>query len=149
MKTVIYDSTFGNTEKIARAIAEGADAKVIHIKDAQSLDIKTMELLIVGSPTLGGRPSKPVQDFLNALPADALKNTRVAGFDTRFEESAQGFGLKLILKTFKYAGEKILKSLESKGGQAVSAEGFYVTGKEGPLKEGEIERAKEWGRSLV
>ncbi|MFA6392261.1 MAG: flavodoxin family protein [Patescibacteria group bacterium] len=150
MKTlIIFDSTFGNTEKIARAIGEGVGANVVNAKDAGNTDWNSIDLLIVGSPTLGGRPTKPVQDFLNTILADGLKGKGVASFDTRLEEAVQGFGLKLVLKTFKYSAEKIGKILSGKGGNLKATAGFYVLGKEGPLKEGEIERAKEWGKSLV
>ena len=43
-----------------------------------------------------------------------------------------------------------LKALEKKGGTlAGSPGGFYVTGGEGPLKEGEVERAAAWAKGLV
>ncbi|MFA6271917.1 MAG: flavodoxin family protein [Patescibacteria group bacterium] len=146
---IIYDSTFGNTEKIARAIGEGAGVEVVSAKDAGNTDLSPVDLLIVGSPTLGGRPTKAIQDFLNAIPADGLRDKKVATFDTRLEEAVQGFGLKLVLKTFKYAAEKMGKTLSGKGGNLKGTMGFFVVGKEGPLKEGEIERAKEWGRKLI
>ncbi|MFA6525469.1 MAG: flavodoxin family protein [Patescibacteria group bacterium] len=145
---VIFYSTFGNTEKIARAIGEGAGANVVNAKDAGNTDLSSVDLLIVGSPTLGGRPTKPVQDFLNNIPADGLKGKSVACFDTRFEEAVQGFGLKLVLKTFKYAAEKMGEILSAKGGDLKATAGFFVLGKEGPLKEGEIERARGWGKGL-
>jgi flavodoxin len=146
---VIFDSTFGNTEKIARAIGEGTGANVVNAKDAGSADLSSVDLLIVGSPTLGGRATKPVQDFLNSILADGLKDKKVACFDTRLEEAVQGFGLKLVLKTFKYSAEKMGKILSTKGGSLKATEGFFVIGKEGPLKEGEIERAREWGKNLI
>jgi hypothetical protein len=65
------------------------------------------------------------------------------------EEAVQGFGLKLVLKTFKYSAEKMGKILSTKGGSLKATEGFFVIGKEGPLKEGEIERAREWGKNLI
>jgi len=35
------------------------------------------------------------------------------------------------------------------GTQVVEPEGFIVEGKEGPLKEGEVERAAAWAKTLL
>ena len=49
-----------------------------------------------------------------------------------------------------YAAKPILKQLIRKGGENIAEpEGFYVEGEKGPLRENEIERAKEWAKSLV
>ena len=51
---------------------------------------------------------------------------------------------------FGYAAKPIADRLEKKGGQlAVPPEGFYVTDTEGPLVEGELERAAEWARKIA
>jgi hypothetical protein len=48
-----------------------------------------------------------------------------------------------------YAASTIAKTLEKKGGKlAVPAEGFFVTGEQGPLKDGELERAAAWARKV-
>lgn len=149
---IIYDSTYGNTEKIAKAIANGISGKVQVVKagDANAEQITAANLLIVGSPTQGGRPTPVLQKILGGLPAGALKNVSVATFDTRFAEKDQNFALRLLIKTVGYAGEKIAKSLESAGGTLVILpEGFIVSGKEGPLKQGELERATAWARGFI
>lgn len=143
---IVYDSLYGNTEKIAKAIAKGIpEAKLINVSKTGSDSLKDIDLLIVGSPTQGGRPTQALQAFLEAIPNSSLKNTKVAAFDTRFSEKNSGLILKFIIKTFGYAADKIGQSLQEKGGKSIKApEGFIVTGKSGPLLTGELERANNW-----
>jgi flavodoxin I len=66
----------------------------------------------------------------------------VAGFDTRMTN--------WFIRLFGTAAPKIGKALEGKGGTPAGApEGFYVTGGEGPLRDGELERAAMWARGLA
>ncbi len=75
----------------------------------------------------------------------------MGAFDTRLTQSnIDGTPvLPYFVKIFGYAAEPIGKELQKKGGELVlPAEGFYVEGTEGPLVQGELERAGEWGRKL-
>lgn len=62
---IIYDSVYGNTEKIARAIAGAMTpsdgVKVLRAGEADPLELESIDLLIVGSPTHGGRPTPAIQ----------------------------------------------------------------------------------------
>jgi flavodoxin I len=153
MKTlVIYNSQFGNTEKIAKAIGNtvGSGVKVARPIEVDTDGLQAFNLLIVGSPTQGGRPTPALQKFLDDISTDALKNIKVAAFDTRFLLKDQNFALRMLMKTIGYAADKIAKILVSKGGkQVIPPEGFIVKGKEGPLKEGELERAGEWAKQIL
>jgi len=150
MKTlIIYDSTYGNTEKIARAIAGAmlpTDAvTMLRVGEANPTELGALDLLIVGSPTEGGRPTPAIQDFIGKIPANALKNIGVTAFDTRFAAQAQGMGLRLLMRVLGDAAARIAHSLQDKGGYlATPPAGFIVEGKEGPLKAGELERAAAW-----
>lgn len=139
MKTlVIHDSLYGNTEKIAHAIGDAfsGETNVVSVSKISNSDLDNIDLLIVGSPTHGGRPTKAVQEFLNKIPADGLKDIRVAAFDTRVKV--------FIAKIFGFAADRIAKNLKSKGGYLVRPpKGFFVNGKEGPLKDGELELAAD------
>jgi flavodoxin len=143
---IIYDSVYGNTEKIARAIAgaitQFGEVKVLRVGEANPLELGSIDLLMVGSPTQGGKPTPAVQEFLSKIPANALKNINVASFDTRVK--------MFIAKLFGYAAGHIADSLKSKGGHLVAQpEGFIVKGNEGPLKEGELERAADWAKGIL
>jgi len=141
---IVYDSAYGNTEKIARAIggAITGEVKVLRPGEVNPSDLQSVDLLIVGSPTQGGRPTPAIQDFLNKIPEPAIKGVNVAAFDTRFSTKLVGI--------FGYAAGKIANSLKRKGGTLIlSPEPFFVKGKEGPLKEGELERAADWAKRIV
>jgi flavodoxin I len=148
---VLFDSLYGNTEKIARTIGGEflTSTKVLRVGEAKPTDLAKIDLLIVGSPTHGGRPKPAMQQFLNSIPAGALNEVDVAAFDTRLAEADQVLPLRILMKTIGYAAEKISRMLISKGGhEVVSADGFLVTGSRGPLKPGELDRAIAWTKKI-
>lgn len=54
------------------------------------------------------------------------------------------------MKLFGWAAKPIAGRLTRAGGTLVAEpEGFVVLDSEGPLKEGEVERAAAWGRTLA
>ena len=143
---IVYDSVYGNTEKIARAIAGAITAsievKILHAGEVNPSELKSIDLLVVGSPTQGGKPTKAIQEFLSKIPANSLKNVSVASFDTRMT--------MIIARLFSYAAGSIANSLKTQGGHpAAPPEGFIVNGREGPLKDGELERAARWAKGIV
>jgi flavodoxin len=140
---IVYDSTYGNTEKIARAIGAAltGDVKVQKAGEVNAAELASYDLLVIGSPTYGGRPMPTVADFLGKIPDDAVKGKNVAAFDTRIPTK--------FAKLFGYAADRIAKSLKDKGANLmVPAEGFFVNGKSGPLKDGEEQRAANWAKGL-
>jgi flavodoxin len=151
---IVYDSVYGNTEKIARAIAgalaPSGEVNVVRPGRVNASELEPVDLLIVGSPTHGGRPTKAIQEFLSKIPANALKNVGVTSFDTRFQAKDKGVGIRILVGVFGYAAGRIADSLKGKGGYlAAMPEGFIVEGNEGPLKQGELERAAGWARGIV
>ena len=143
---VVYDSVFGNTEQIAQAIGNALgsqkDVEILRVSNVKPEQLMGLKLLIVGSPTHGGRPTSAIQDFLNKVSEPAIRGINVAAFDTRFSTR--------LVRIFGYAAGRIADSLKRNGGTLiVSPEGFFVKGKEGPLKEGELERAASWAKVIV
>jgi len=143
---IVYDSIYGNTEKIARAVAEAitpsAEVKVLQAGEANPSELESTDLLIVGSPTHAGRPTPPIQDFLNKVPKLSSQGINIAAFDTRSQT-------KLVM-VFGYAAGRIARNLKGKGGNLIaSPEGFLVTSTKGPLKEGELERAAGWAKGML
>jgi flavodoxin len=146
MKTlVVYDSQYGNTEKIARAIGASltGEVKVLRSNEVNIAELNSYDLIIAGAPTQAGRPMLPMQEFFKKIPDGALSGKKVAAFDTRLTAA--------FTKIFGYAAGKIEAGLKAKGGNAVApAEWFYVGGGKVPqLKEGEPERAAAWAKTLV
>ena len=148
---IIYDSFFGNTEQIATAIAGDIEGgKVLRVSEVKPPVLESVDLLIVGSPTRGFRASEAIQAFIQGIPDNNLKGTKVAAFDTRIPEAEVGKGLRFLMKMGGYAAPRIAQALKKKGGNlAVPPEGFFVKDREGPLKEGELERAASWAKEIA
>lgn len=150
---VVYDSYFGNTEKIARAVGVAlglASTDVVKVSDVKPGQLAGLDLLIVGSPTRAMRASDGTKAFLKGLPSGSLNGVRVAAFDTRMtvDGKTPGF-LRILVKVFGYAAEPIARRLVRKGGsQVLAPAGFLVKDSEGPLQSGELERAAEWVKPI-
>jgi flavodoxin I len=152
---LVYDSLYGNTEKIARSIGDvlagQGDVTLTRVADFNMDQLVGVDLFIVGSPTQQFKATAATKSFLKAIPAKGLKGVRVAAFDTRLTQSnIDGTPvLPFFVKLFGYAADPIAKELQKKGGELVVApKGFYVEGTEGPLVQGELERAAAWARKL-
>jgi flavodoxin len=148
---VIYDSAFGNTEKIARAIGAGLGSQgqvaVMHVGDVQPQQLAGLELLVAGSPTQRFRPTTATIQLLKSIPNGALEGVRVAAFDTRFAEAeiSKNRELGFFVGIFSCAAKPNADQLEKKGGTLVAPpEGFYVADMESPLLAGELARAGMW-----
>lgn len=152
---VVYESFFGNTERIAKTIGEALKAKTIEVSAFSPDMLNGIDLLVVGSPTRAFRPSTGTVDFLNNLPVRSLDNIKVAAFDTGIKpkdikKPSQRVILSGFVSVFGYAAKPIAKKLIAKGGKLVGApEGFFVLDTEGPLKKGELKRAESFAQSLI
>jgi flavodoxin len=151
---ILYESVYGNTQKIAEAIGSAIEnAEEVIIREISTIDPLTIEIgdcLIIGSPTHGFRPPPATHAFLTKLPKNALKDKMIAAFDTRMALSYIKSGvLRFIVKRGGYAASAIEKKLVQKGGVPIIRRGgFCVKDKEGPLLEGELERAKKWASNI-
>jgi flavodoxin I len=149
---ILYDSFFGNTERIARsmgdALASAGEVQVSKVGDVGVEVLAGVELLIAGSPTRGFRPSDAMKIFLKSIPADGLKGIKTAAFDTRIAEAdIDSKMLRFLVKFGGYADRRIAGELKKKGVTlAAPSVGFFVKQSEGPLKDGELERAADWAR---
>jgi len=140
---IVYDSVYGNTERIAEAIAGGMGrgTKAQRPSAVGADELQSVDLLVVGSPTFGGRPTKAIQGFMDSIPKAVAGKLIFAAFDTRLSMK--------FAKLFGYAAARIAAKLQENGSTLKSPlEGFIVRGRSGPLAEGELERATAWGRGL-
>lgn len=142
---VVYDSQYGNTERIAQTIADSlrafGQAQAVRIDPTHPISFQGIDLLVVGSPTQGFRPTQAMQSFLGNTSSQQLRGLIVACFDTRFRG--------VLWKSS--AAPRMAKQLHSMGtGSIVSPESFFVKSMktEGPLLPGEIERAASWAQML-
>lgn len=144
---VIYDTSHGNTQKIAETITEtlkesGIEVDLFHVKDTRKLSAKDYDLLILGSPTKFGTMSFAVRFFLGRLKSEEWMNKPFATFDTENPEN--------IEKKEGSAAEKIAEKLKGKKmKQLLPVLKAIVFGQKGPLKDGEIKRTKDFARELA
>ena len=152
---VVYESFFGNTEKIAQAIGKGLDPQdqvaVRRVGEVKPEHLIGLTVLAVGSPTRAFHEVPSISAFLRTMGKNSLNDVKVAAFDTRIAtQDIKAAPLRFLVNLFGYAAKPIAKKLAKKGGQPTAEpEGFLVGNTEGPLKDGELERAAEWGRRLT
>jgi flavodoxin len=152
---ILYHTRFGNTGQVAAVLAaELEQAGSVQRMTFKQLDLEAIEkahLLVVGAPTHGMNLPEPVRAALwpgshpLAQPArlrQAMAGKPVATFDTSYR-------LPGWLARFS-AGPRLMRRLRQLGGrQLVPPVSFLVSGRSGPLQEGEIERARAWAGLLL
>jgi menaquinone-dependent protoporphyrinogen IX oxidase len=149
---VVYDTSYGNTKKIAETIAETLKESEIeddlfYVKDVKKLSAKDYDFLVLGSPTKFGTMSLKVRFFLGKVKSEEWMNKPFAAFDTENPENVERARIE---KKEWSAAEKIAKRLkEKKMNQLLPVLKALVLGQKGPLVEGEIERTKGYARELA
>ena len=142
---IIYDSVFGNTSDIAEAIAETlrkhCHVQLTAVDEVDRFDLKTMDVLIVGCPTQRHSLTSGIRTFLDRIQRGRLDGLMAAAFDTRYRMSVWISGS---------AAWSIGRHLQRSGASLVlPPESFFVTGREGPLEDGERERAEQWAKLIL
>lgn len=158
---VVYESVYGNTRAIAEAVAEALHAQAVPVADAP--DAPDVDLLVVGGPTHmhglttslsrrmavkgaeedehhvepGAGDEHGLRQWLRALPE--RDGAKAATFDTRGDAKAALTGS---------AARGIARRLRRRGYTVVGSESFLVDDAEGPLHEGELDRARAWAVSI-
>jgi hypothetical protein len=157
---VVYESFWGNTAAVARAIAAGLGegTPVLPTGEATPEALAGADLVVAGSPVIGFRmPTDKMRESVRANPGPAptppdLSQPSLAGW---LQALPKGRGAAAAFDTrvrgpFGSAAPAILKGLEAAGYRGIAKpRGFIVTGKYGPLREGELEQAREWGAELA
>jgi menaquinone-dependent protoporphyrinogen IX oxidase len=138
---VVYWSKFGHTqqlaETIAAEIATSDSARAMSLEQLTSADLSAADLIILGCPTHVGRLPEAVRPLLAAFPKRLLKRTPAAAFDTSYQ-------MHRLLLPFT-ASRRLARALRKLGGRlVVQPENFIVGGREGPLMDGELARARQW-----
>jgi flavorubredoxin len=155
---VVYESHWGSTKAVAHAIAEGIgkDAQALTTDEATPEVVGEADLIVAGAPviafalprasataqlaadTKAPRPADVSHPLLRAwlerLPAG---RRRFAAFETRIWWSPRGATGTIEARLSRAGYQRIAK-----------AERFVVAGAYGPLREGELERARDWGAKL-
>jgi len=142
---VVYNSLFGNTEKVAKALAAGLESGGVYVNvvrvDAVKFDeLSRVDLLCVGSPVHGWNASKPVNEFLERLKSvEGLTGKKAFAFDTKMKSRLAGSAGGKIERKLRGIGLTIAKHSES----------AIVKGREGPLEESAEGTFKQIGAELA
>ncbi|MFN2227291.1 MAG: flavodoxin family protein [Anaerolineae bacterium] len=144
---VVYYSQFGNTRQVAEAIAgvfqKEGQARTLNAEKLAAADLEGLDLVVMGAPTHKMNLPQAVRPLFERLPRRALRGVSTAAFDTSYEMS----GLLARLTAARRLDAKLRKL---GGKRLVPAETFHVEHHhEGPLLEGEIERARRWAGSIL
>lgn len=158
---VVYESMFGNTEKIARAVGDGLSqemqVELREVRDAPPVITDFVDLVVIGGPTHAfslsrsstradavrqGAPAERadtgLREWLEHLPKGPHSEL-VASFDTRVDK---------VRRLPGSAAKKAARLAHGLGYALAGHESFYVSDTAGPLLPGEVDRARDWGRSL-
>jgi menaquinone-dependent protoporphyrinogen IX oxidase len=149
---VIYDTSYGNTKKIAETISDtlkesGIDVDLFHVKDVKKLSGKDYDFLVLGSPTKFGTMSFAIRFFLGKVKDEEWMNKPFAAFDTENPENVEKS--RVENKEWSAAEKIATKLIEKKMKQLLPTLKALVFEMKGPLKEGEIERTKDYAKELA
>jgi hypothetical protein len=154
---VLYESLFGNTEAVARAIADGlapvGEVALARFGEVPQGAVEEADLVVLGGPTHGWGMTKPASRQRPGGEGYAfgarewLEESRQAGgklvaaFDTRFARPRwlTGSAALRIARRLRRNGYRLLASPQS----------FFVLHTEGPLRDGEEDRARVWGTEVA
>ena len=142
---VVYDTVYGNTEKVAKALATGLESNGVDVElvkvDAVKFDeLGEVDLLCVGGPVHAWSAPKPVKEFLERLKSvKGLSGKKAFAFDTKMKIRLAGSAGGKIERKLKDIGLTIAKPSES----------AIVKGKEGPLEESAEGTFKQIGAELA
>jgi Flavodoxin domain len=161
---VVYESMFGNTEQVARAVAHGLSRQVttdtLPVRQASATVAADYDLIVVGGPTHAFSMSRPgtreeaqhqgahsadaktgqgIREWLATIPTHA-DGRLAAAFDTRVAKARRLPG-SAAKKADKVLGKHGMTHL-------ARPESFFVEDTPGPLLDGELARAEAWGEQL-
>jgi flavorubredoxin len=156
---VVYESHWGNTAAVARAIADGygPEARVLTTDEASPTEVVDADLIVAGAPVMAF--SLPSDRMLATMAGDKKAPTPPelshASMRSWLDRLTAGRGRSAAFETALRwspggATGAIDGSLQQAGfTRLTKGRRFVVKSSYGPLREGELERAKEWGTALA
>jgi flavodoxin len=144
---VIFDTRYGNTEKIAKSFETGLKEAGIQTVCANAKDVaidslKQYDLICVGAPTEAFSVSKPMKEFLGKLKSIDLSGKYGFAFDTKLDSRFSGSAAKFIEKELSNKGLQIIAPRESALVFSLKERGATAGAR---LKEGEEKRFEQVG----
>ncbi len=115
---VLFDTLFGNTEKVANSLAKGLREKgtevdCVNIGAVKLDDLPGYDFLALGAPTRAFAVAKPMKDFLSGLDPLDLSGMLGYAFDTRIDNRLSGSAAKFIEKKLEEKGLKMVRPRSS------------------------------------
>ena len=149
---IIYDTSFGNTKKIAETIQETLkeaeiESNLFKVNEIKKLNAKEYDFFVLGSPTKFGTMSFAIKFFLGKVKGEEWTNKPFAAFDTENPENVEQS--RIQNKEWSAAEKIALKLKEKNMRQLLPVLKALVLGQKGPLVEGEVDRAKIFARELA
>jgi menaquinone-dependent protoporphyrinogen IX oxidase len=149
---IIYDTSHGNTKKIAETITETLkaseiDVELFDVKEVKKLSTIDYNFLVLGSPTKFGTMSFAIKFFLGKVKSEEWMNKPFAAFDTENPENVEQS--RIQNKEWSAAEKIAIKLKEKNMKQLLPVLKALVLGQKGPLVEGEIDRAKGYATQLA
>ena len=160
---VVYESMWGNTKRVAEAVADGLsesmEVDLVAVDQAPTEPGAEIGLIVAGGPTHAfsmsrattrtdarnrgadeGSPQLGLREWLDKLPVGQHRQ-RIATFDTRVAKVRHlpGSAAKAAAKAARHHGFERAEHVES----------FYVDDMEGPLLDGELDRATAWAKQVA
>jgi hypothetical protein len=142
---VVIASPCGVTDTVACAVARAVDWSYEHCARPANLvdpvEIRTPSVIFLGGPTHRREMGESLRAFVDRMPDRMLSQCLFAAFDTRFHDSPIVTGS---------SARHIQRAVEARGGRnLVPGESFFVIRRDGPLREGEVERARTWASGVI
>jgi flavorubredoxin len=142
---VIFNSRYGNTEKIARSLEKGLQAAGLktYCVDSRSVNLRALnqyDLVCVGAPTEFGTAPRGIKGFLGQLSQVRLQGKYGFAFDTKLPSRFSGSAAKFIEGKLKKLGLEIVVPRSS----AIVVKEKDVPGN-AKLDDGEEERFRRVG----
>jgi flavodoxin len=144
---VIFDTRYGNTEKIARSFEMGLQEAGLqtfcaNAKDVAIDSLNQYDLICVGAPTEAFSASKPMKEFFGKLKGVDLSGKYGFAFDTKLDWRLSGSAAKFIEKELNSLGLQVIAPRESAIVFSLKERGAITGAK---LKEGEEKRFEQIG----
>ncbi len=141
---VIFDSEYGNTEKVAHALARGLHARgisvdCVNVKEASIDKLNQYDLIGLGAPTQAFSASKRMKDFPAKLQSADLQHKSGFAFDTKLNRRLAGSAGGYVEKKMRNLGLRIVEPHFS----------AIVKGSVGPLEEGAEESFEKMGALIA
>jgi len=154
---VVFASLVGDTDAIARAVADGLDddfdSTVVEARDLDPEEATRFDLIVTGEPShMFGVGIDHLEGVLDVDEKHVAMKAWLANLPVaRTRQFCACFDTATRSET--YGGEPAsvdsLRTLHELGYVALSRQTFHVASIGGPLVAGEPERARAWARSLA